>query len=74
VLAAIPALYLLGRRAFGRRTALIGAALWTVLPYPIPRRSHRMRAHLPTGSWVVQAPRVFNVRPQDVPASVVASA
>jgi 4-amino-4-deoxy-L-arabinose transferase-like glycosyltransferase len=33
--ASIPMIYLLGARAFNRRVALIGAALWTVLPYPI---------------------------------------
>jgi len=33
--AAIPILYLLGRRAFNRRIALMGTVLWTVLPYPI---------------------------------------
>jgi hypothetical protein len=33
--ATIPLLYLLGRRVFGVRIALVATALWSVLPYPV---------------------------------------
>jgi hypothetical protein len=32
---ALPLLFLLGRRAFNTRVALIAAAIWAVLPYPV---------------------------------------
>lgn len=34
-LAALPVLYAVARRAFGRRVALVGTALWAVLPFPV---------------------------------------
>ena len=52
--ATVPALYLLGRHMFDRRTGLLGAVLLAVAVFHV-EHSHYITTDAPTGLWVVLA-------------------